>query len=130
MILADTSIWIEFLKKNKKVFDIMQEKLEKRKILAIECIFGELLQGTKNKQEQIIITSYWEYLPKVDESGIWVEAGIYSGEKRLASKGIGLIDVVILLLARRTNSKVWTLDKKLQNILGPSERYVWTRDSD
>ncbi len=124
MILADTSIWIEFLKKNKKVFAMMQEKLEKRKILAVECIFGELLQGAKNKREQRIITSYWEYLPKIDESGIWIQAGIYSGEKRLNSKGIGLIDAAILLVARKTDSTIWTLDKKLQNILRPGERYT------
>ena len=124
MILVDTSIWIEFLRKNNKVFELMQEKLEKREILAIECIFGELLLGAKNKHEQKIITSYWEYLPKIDESGIWIQAGNYLGNKRLISKGIGLIDVVILLAARKTNSKIWTLDKKLQSILGPGERYT------
>ena len=81
----------------------MWKKLENKEILAAECIFGELLQCAKNKREQRIITSYWEHLPKINESGIWIEAGIYSGRKKLVSKGVvGLIDVVILLTARKT----------------------------
>jgi len=63
MILVDTSVWIKFLKRDEKVFIIMREKLENKEILAAECIFGELLQGAKNKREQRIITSFWEHLP-------------------------------------------------------------------
>jgi len=123
MILVDTSIWIEFLKRNEEVFTIMQQKLERGEILAAECIIGELLQGAKDEHEQMIITSYWECLPKINESGIWIEAGTYSGRNKLISKGIGLIDVVILMIARRTNSKIWTLDKKLLNLLKKSEMF-------
>ena len=123
MILADTSIWIEFLKGNEEVFTIMQQKLESREIVVAECIIGELLQGAKDEHEQRIITSYWECLPKIDESGIWIEAGTYSGSNKLISKGIGLIDVVILMIARRTNSKIWTLDEKLLGLLKKNEMF-------
>jgi len=123
MILVDTSIWIEFLKRNEEVFTIMQQKLERREILVAECIIGELLQGAKDEHEQKIITSYWECLPKMNESGIWIEAGAYSGRNKLISKGIGLIDVVILMIARRTNSKIWTLDKKLLGLLKKNEMF-------
>jgi len=37
---------------------------ENREVLAVECIFGELLQGAKNKQEKEIILDFWKYLPK------------------------------------------------------------------
>ena len=33
----------------------IQELLEDRKILAVECIFAELLQGARNNQEKEII---------------------------------------------------------------------------
>ena len=56
-------------------------------------------------------------MPRIDEKEIWIEAGKYSGENRLASKGIGLIDPVILIASVRSKSKVWTLDKKLRKIL-------------
>jgi len=123
MIVADTSVWIEFLRNNPKVFSQMLGLLERGEILAVECIFGELLQGAKSKREKSIISDYWENLPKVDELGIWISAGDYSSDHKLISKGVGLIDVVILLLARRLKAKVWTSDKKLKAVLRPDEVY-------
>ncbi len=88
-IIADTSIWIEFLKYNKNVFFAFREKLENQEIFAIECVFGELLQGVKNINEQKIIRSYWDCLPKLNETGVWVRAGSYSSENNFVNKGVG-----------------------------------------
>ena len=55
MIILDTTIWIEHLKNNQNYFPKVKELLEKREILAVECVFGELLQGVKNKAEKEII---------------------------------------------------------------------------
>ncbi len=38
-------------------------------------------------------------------------------------KGVVLIDVVILLIARNTESKILKLDKNLRNLLKPNEIY-------
>jgi predicted nucleic acid-binding protein len=122
-IIVDTSIWIEFLKKNPKIFPSMQVLLEKQNAIALGCIFGELLQGVKSERERKIITSYWDCLPKIDESQIWIEAGKYSGEKGLASKGLGLIDSIILTAAIKNNLIIWTLDKKLQSIIPDRNKY-------
>jgi predicted nucleic acid-binding protein len=51
MIILDTSIWIEFLKNNSDYYSKVKDLLENRKVLAIECVFGELLQGAKSKRE-------------------------------------------------------------------------------
>ena len=51
MIILDTSVWIEHLKKNQIFFDKICELLESGEVLAVECIFGELLQRVKNKNE-------------------------------------------------------------------------------
>jgi predicted nucleic acid-binding protein len=117
MIIADTSIWIEFLKGNESIFDKMKELLETRKILGLSVIFGELLQGSKNKNEKSIIYNYWKYIPKYNEENIFIEAGLYSCENKLISKGVGLIDATLLVIAENTNSQIWSLDKKLNNII-------------
>ena len=117
MIILDTSVWIEFFKKNLDIFRAVKKLLEAEEVYALECIFGELLQGAKNDGERDLIISYWKYLPRIEEKEIWIEAGKYSGEKRLTSKGISLIDSVIIIAAVRSKSKVWTLDKKLRKIL-------------
>ena len=64
MILADTSIWIEFLKNHNPYYTTLRNMLENQNVLTLECVFGELLQGAKNIHETKIITSYWNNLPK------------------------------------------------------------------
>jgi predicted nucleic acid-binding protein len=117
MVIADTSVWIEFFKGREPISMQMKRLLEIQEVLSVECIFGELLQGGKNVRERDIIHSYWSYLPKIDEKNIWIEAGEYSGENNLTSKGIGLIDSVLVVASRRTGARLWTLDKKLQEYL-------------
>jgi predicted nucleic acid-binding protein len=51
MIVVDTSIWIEFFKKNEPVFSNLKELIETGSILGHEAIFGELLQGCLNVKE-------------------------------------------------------------------------------
>lgn len=122
MLIADTSIWIEFLK-GKKEYLPLALLIEERVVFAVECIFGELLQGSRSERERKIILAYWENLPKVEESGIWLAAGRKSSEEKLFPKGIGLVDLAILVSAQSRSLKIWTLDKKLLSILKPSE--IW-----
>ena len=123
MIIFDTSIWIEFLKQNPKYYSTVKELLENQKVFAVECIFGELLQGAKNKREKEILLQYWNNLPKCKSENIWIDAGILSADKKLFSKGIGLIDCAIVISAKKNNSKIWTLDKKLKSILKKEEEF-------
>ena len=113
MIIPDTSVWIEFLKGNPKYNFKIKEMLETNKILAVECIFAELLQGVRNKREKNIILSYWQHLPKIDGSGLFIEAGLFSNSNKLSDKGVGLIDSLICICTFKSNSMLWTLDKKL-----------------
>jgi hypothetical protein len=113
MIVFDTSIWIAFFKRQADVFALAKAILEDGECLAVECIFGELLQGAKNRRERELIVSYWNHLPHSEPQNAWIEAGKYSGEHSLISKGIGLIDALIMVTAHRSSAKVWTRDKKL-----------------
>ena len=124
MIIADTSVWIEFLKGNETVFRRMQTLLENREITALEPVFGELLQGTKNKRERQVIIDYWKNTPRIDESELWIVAGLYAGEKKLFAKGVGLIDAFIVIASLKTNAQIWTLDEKLNKVLQPESVYT------
>ena len=117
MIILDTSVWIEFLKGNVSYFANVRELIEKQQILAHEPIFAELLQGVKNQRENEIIHQYWTFLPKTNISGSWIKAGEYSAQHKLLVLGVGLIDACILVAAQETESSIWTLDKKLKNVL-------------
>lgn len=94
--------------------------------MAVECIFAELLQGAKNKRERDIIKNYWENLPKAAQDGLWIEAGIFSSENKILSKGVGIIDLIILLAGRKNKAQIWSLDKKLNSLLSEKEAYQVT----
>jgi predicted nucleic acid-binding protein len=124
MIILDTSIWIEFLKNNQNYFSKICKLLEFGEILAVECVFGELLQGVKNKKEKEVIQNYWKYLPKKYYENIIIEAGIYSSNNKLLDYGVGLIDAIILMHGIRNNSKIWTLDNNFLRIIPEELKYV------
>jgi len=123
MIILDTSVWIEHLKNNQNYFPKISKLLESGEILAVECVFSELLQGVKNKKEEEIILKYWEHLPKKKYRDIIIKAGIYSKNNKLFGNGIGLIDSIIIMHGIKSKSKIWTLDKKLLRVLPEELNY-------
>jgi predicted nucleic acid-binding protein len=123
MIIADTSIWIDFLRGNPDVAPLMKSLLEDGRILALEAIFGELMQGARNEAERRILAEYWAALPKTAEAGLWIQAGRVSGESGWIGKGLGLIDAYIVVAARSLSAKLWTLDKKILKEITDREQY-------
>jgi predicted nucleic acid-binding protein len=117
MTILDTSVWIEHLKSNQNFFPKISNLLETGEILAVECVFGELLQGVKNKPESEIILNFWTYLPKKHYKDIIIEAGEYSAKNKLLDHGVGLIDAIILMHGIKSNSKIWTLDNRFLRII-------------
>jgi len=114
MILADTSIWISFLRKDDQdLFDIVKLYLKKNEIYSVSAVFGELFQGVRNKREYETIHSIYSDLPKAYEQDLFIEAGKLSSKAKLLSKGVGLIDSYIITACLKNNLSLWTLDKKL-----------------
>lgn len=124
MILVDTSIWIEFLRCHAPFYQQLQEKLERAEVVALEPIFAELLQGARDKREKEIIRGYWQNIPQIDLTGLWLEAGQLSHEKKFLQKGVGLIDAVLVATAQRDSHLLWTLDKKLLKVLVKEEIFT------
>jgi len=115
MIVADTSIWISFLRNDDSdTVDILRAYLKKDEVYAVSAIFGELYQGVKNKREREIIELIYENIPSVNESGLFLRAGLLSNEHKLYAKGVGLIDCYIMTVCLENELTLWTNDKKLQ----------------
>lgn len=123
MILADTCIWIKFLKKREPFFSEMRDLLENGQIIGTDFIFGELLQGARDKEEKEIIIGYSTCVKKIEIPEIWTQAGIYSSDHNLISKGVGLIDTALLIVVKKEKAKVWTVDHKLASVLLKEEVY-------
>ena len=123
MIILDTSVWIEHLRHNQNFFPKVCQFLEAGEVLAVECVFGELLQGARTDPEREIILNFWKHSPKAQYENIITEAGMYSSKNKLLSQGVGLIDAIILLHGIKSNSKIWTLDTKFLSILPEELQY-------
>ncbi|MBN7810256.1 PIN domain-containing protein [Algoriphagus sp. H41] len=116
-VIFDTSIWIEYFKRNPEYFQPCQELLDSGSVYTLEVIFAELMQGARGQRELEMIRLYYENLPKLDASNQIFEAGVFSQENQLIHKGIGLIDTIIIFAAIQNRMKVWTLDKKVRSFL-------------
>ncbi len=122
MTVVDTSVWIEYLRGNQGIANLLIQMLNNRKVTAVSAVFGELLQGVRNKRERAVITGFWENLPSASETGIFIEAGLLSLEYNLFTQGVGLIDCYILAYALQHDYAIWTLDKKMQKAMDRIEQ--------
>jgi predicted nucleic acid-binding protein len=113
--IADTSVWVEFLRNREPVHARLKSLLERGEVLGVECVFGELLSGARSGRENAILESYWKSLPKVDEAGRWIDAGKLSASRHLNARGVRLVDAAILSVASRTGANIWTLDRQLRD---------------
>ncbi|MDP2043042.1 MAG: PIN domain-containing protein [Algoriphagus sp.] len=116
-VIFDTSIWIEYFKGNSEYFEPCQQLLDSGSVSTLEVIFAELMQGAKGKRELETIELFYKNLPKLDAPNQIFEAGIFSQKNQLLSKGIGLIDSIIIFAAIQNQKKIWTLDKKINAFL-------------
>ncbi|MGJ4789505.1 PIN domain-containing protein [Leptospira koniambonensis] len=124
MILVDTSVWIEFFRGNEPHFSELKELIESSEVIIHEVVFGELLQGCKNKNEVSFILEYWENLNTLTSDGSFLLAGKLSFENKHLDKGIGLIDSVLINEVRSKKLQLWTLDKKILKVLDKKEIYL------
>lgn len=113
-ILVDTSVWIDYFRGKENVQTALFGHIEQGRVCTLGCIFAELLQGAGSVKESDVLLSYFESLPRLEENGsLWIEAGKLSNQKKLISKGIGIIDAVLMISAKKQGCQIWTLDKKI-----------------
>jgi predicted nucleic acid-binding protein len=110
MVLADTSIWVDHLRKSNGQ---LIELLNNGEVFCHPFIIGELACGyIKNRQE--IITAL-RALPQSafiehDEIMVFIE------KNNIMGKGLGYIDIAILGSSLVTGIPLWTFDQKLNAI--------------
>ncbi|MBS9524847.1 PIN domain protein [Litoribacter ruber] len=122
-VVFDTSIWIEYFKANPNYFPVCQTLLEQGSVYAMDIIFAELQQGARGRRELSIIEGYFESLPRLHNGGIIYEAGVFSQQEKLISKGVGLIDSIIIYGVMKHQLQLWTLDKKIISFLDSDYLY-------
>jgi predicted nucleic acid-binding protein len=110
MILVDTSIWIDHLRKGNAR---LNELLIEGRVACHPFIIGELACGNLKKRGEIILLLH--ALPAVNTISN-DEALYFIDEKRLMGLRIGIVDVHLLASAIITNTPLWTNDRQLKEV--------------
>ena len=110
MILVDTSVWIEHLHSGSIE---LGELLNEGGVACHPFIIGELACGNLKNRDEII--SLLKELPLAtcaeDDEVIR-----FINDHKLMGKGLGYIDIHLLMSAMLTRIPLWTMDKRLHQI--------------
>jgi len=110
MILVDTSVWIDFLRRGN---DQLRRHLEETEVLTHPLVIGELHVGNIENRKEFL--SLIQNLPQVPESS-HEEVRFFIEQQRLFGTGIGYADAHILSSAVMAKVPLWTLDKRLAHL--------------
>ena len=108
MILADTSIWIDHLRKGDEQ---LRELLLGDSILCHPVIVAEIALGSLKARNEVL--GLMDNLPMLAEAQI-AETRFMIEDRRLFSRGIGLVDAALVaacLIVPGTH--IWTRDQRL-----------------
>jgi predicted nucleic acid-binding protein len=109
MILADTSIWVDHLRRSEAM---LEELLQARRILLHPFIIGELAMGNLPKRDLTIRDL--RKLPQAAAAS-HTELLLFINQNRLFGLGMGYVDAHLLAAVRLTHgASLWTRDKRLR----------------
>jgi predicted nucleic acid-binding protein len=115
VILVDTSVWIDHLRKGDEE---LARLLNEGVVMCHQFVIGELACGNlKNRTEVLSLLAALPSCPVASHA----EGLHLVTERELAGKGIGWIDVHLLASALLSNCTLWTRDKALRAVAGALE---------
>ena len=107
MIIIDTNVWISYFKGEKKAFRIKDIIIDNQTILH-PYIYGELLLGGISDKAEFMLQAL-EMTTILDRNVVYR----FIKKNKLQSKGIGWVDVNILMSALSEKHQVYTYDENL-----------------
>ena len=110
MILVDTSVWIDHLRKGD---DGLRSMLQASQVLIHPFVVGEIALGNLQRRELILRTL--RNLPH-STSATDTEVHAFIEGHSLFGLGIGYVDAHLLASVRLTNAFLWTRDKRLYDV--------------
>ena len=118
MVIADSNIWIEYLRNpNTDVGLAFQSLLESNQILLTGVVFAEVLQGARNRPNYNSIFSRLNELPFQEMTKVtWSLAGRIGFRLRREGRLIPMTDLAIAASALEGDHEVYSLDEHFDRI--------------
>lgn len=120
MVIADTSVWVQFLRARGSAEHLELDRLLARgEVLMVGAVLAEVLQGARSQPEFESLRERLAALPYVEATqGIWASVGALSYQLRQQGVMVALVDLLIASLAMEHGHQVYTLDDHFQRIPG------------
>jgi hypothetical protein len=110
VILVDTSVWIDHLRRGNHR---LTEALENGLVASHPFVIGELACGTiRRRGELLALLAKLEATPVVAHE----EALRLLEERRLMGRGVGWVDLHLLASSLLAGVPLWTLDRRLTSV--------------
>ena len=110
MILIDTSVWVEHLRSGMSSLEAL---LADGDVICHPFIIGELACGNlRNRKEILALLRELPMALRAEDD----EVIDFIEHHKLMGKGLGYIDIHLLMSARLTKIPLWTLDKRLNDV--------------
>ena len=107
MILVDTSVWVDHLRRRD---ERLAELLDAGEVVCHPFVLGELACGSLGNRARILsLLESLPTLPKMEDD----ETLGFIDRHRLMGSGLGLIDVHLLASCMLTSVPLWTRDARL-----------------
>ncbi len=110
MILVDTSIWVDHLRRSDAK---LKKLLEAGQVLTHPFVIGEL--ALENLRQRTVILQFLSDLPSAVIAND-IEVLDFIERHELFGIGIGYVDAHLLASARLTAALIWTHDKRLHEV--------------
>jgi len=121
MVIVDTSIWINHLRKGDKH---LEKLLLDAEVICHEFVIGELACGKlKNRTEILSLLQALPHSPTVNHQ----EFLYFIDMHQLMGRGIGFVDVHLLASAQLAKLPIWTGDNKLRAVSKDLDLYYSRR---
>lgn len=107
MLLADTSVWVEHLRRGEPRLAAF---LDAGEVLCHPFVVGELACGNLRRRDEILeLLAALPSLGKVGDD----EVLAFVARHHLQGKGLGLVDMHLLASSALARKPLWTLDARL-----------------
>lgn len=116
-ILVDSSVWVEYFRRQESVFEHINFLVEQKRAATIELVLAELIQGAITRKEIDIIRDLADAIPILPEKqDTWEKAAILSFEMRRKGVTVGLTDCYIAVLSKSHQAKLFSFDNHFKII--------------
>ena len=120
-ILVDSSVWIEFFRKNEPYHGIVSRLMDDEQIVCCGVILAELMQGAKSDKELAVLEDFLQIFTFIHETPeLWAAAGKLSHKLRRKGVTVGLSDCFIAVAAASANVSLATLESHFDVLCKPA----------